>query len=51
VVDHTLLKCKAFDNKKHGVTWNSNLGVLTLTNCNASGNGGNDFKKVTNIIQ
>lgn len=47
-VDHTLVRCKAFNNKKHGFTWNSNPGKLTLTGCQASGNGGNDFEKVTN---
>lgn len=47
-VDHTLKNCKAFNNKKHGFTWNSNPGVLTLIGCQASGNGGNDFEKVTN---
>ncbi len=47
-VDHTLVSCKAFNNKKHGFTWNSNPGKLTLTGCQASGNGGNDFEKVTN---
>ena len=47
-VDHTLKNCKAFNNKKHGFTWNSNPGKLTLTGCQASGNGGNDFEKVTN---
>jgi len=47
-VAHTLVRCKAFNNKKHGFTWNSNPGKLTLVNCQASGNGGNDFEKVTN---
>lgn len=47
-VDHTLKNCKAFNNKKHGFTWNSNPGKLILTGCQASGNGGNDFEKVTN---
>ena len=47
-VDHTLKNCKAFNNKKHGFTWNSNPGKLTLIGCQASGNGGNDFEKVTN---
>jgi len=47
-VDHTLVKCRAYNNKKHGFTWNSNPGKLTLTGCDASGNGGNNFEKVTN---
>ncbi|HEX2927306.1 MAG TPA: dockerin type I domain-containing protein [Ruminiclostridium sp.] len=47
-VDHTLVNCKAFNNKKHGFTWNSNPGNLSLTGCEASGNGGNDFEKVQN---
>lgn len=47
-VDHTLVNCKAYNNKKHGFTWNSNPGKLLLIGCVASGNGGNDFEKVTN---
>jgi pectate lyase len=47
-VDHTLVRCRAYNNKKHGFTWNSNPGKLTLTGCDASGNGGNNFEKVTN---
>ncbi len=47
-VDHTLKNCKAFNNKKHGFTWNSNPGKLTLIGCQASSNGGNNFEKVTN---
>ncbi len=47
-VDHKLVNCKAYNNKKHGFTWNSNPGNLVLTGCQASGNGGNDFEKVYN---
>jgi pectate lyase len=47
-VDHTLVNCKAFNNKKHGFTWNSNPGNLVLKGCVASGNGGNDFEHVSN---
>lgn len=47
-VDHKLVNCKAYNNKKHGFTWNSNPGNLVLTGCQASGNGGNDFEKVSN---
>lgn len=47
-VNHKLVNCKAFNNKKHGFTWNSNPGILTLIGCQASGNGGNDFEKVAN---
>ncbi|HEX3028095.1 MAG TPA: dockerin type I domain-containing protein [Clostridia bacterium] len=47
-VDHTLVRCKAFNNKKHGFTWNSNPGKLSLTGCQAIGNGGNNFEKVIN---
>lgn len=47
-VDHKLVNCKAFNNKKHGFTWNSNPGKLVLINCQSSGNGGNNFEKVAN---
>ncbi|EPR12073.1 dockerin type I domain-containing protein [Ruminiclostridium papyrosolvens] len=47
-VNHKLVNCKAFNNKKHGFTWNSNPGILTLIGCQASGNSGNDFEKVAN---
>jgi hypothetical protein len=48
-VDHKLVKCKAYDNHKHGFTNNSNPGDITLINCKASGNGGEDFKNLENI--
>jgi pectate lyase len=50
-VDHELVECRAYDNKKHGFTANSNPGDITLINCDASGNGGEDFKDVENTVQ
>jgi pectate lyase len=47
-VDHKLVNCRAYNNKKHGITANSNRGDITLINCDASGNGGEDFKDVSN---
>lgn len=47
-VDHKLVNCKAYNNKKHGFTWNSNPGNLVLIGCQSSGNGGNNFEKVYN---
>ncbi|MGD9247001.1 MAG: right-handed parallel beta-helix repeat-containing protein [Desulfobacteraceae bacterium] len=47
-VDHQLVNCRAYDNKKHGFTANSNRGDITLSGCDASGNGGEDFKDVSN---
>jgi hypothetical protein len=47
-VDHKLVECRAYDNKKHGFTANSNPGDITLIDCEASGNGGYDFKDVEN---
>jgi hypothetical protein len=40
---HELTNCVANNNRKHGFHANSNPGPIYLTNCSASGNGGNDF--------
>jgi hypothetical protein len=38
-VNHIVKNCIAFNNKKHGFTYNSNPGSITLTNCTSYNNG------------
>ncbi|WAM34558.1 rhamnogalacturonan lyase family protein [Caldicellulosiruptor morganii] len=38
-VNHTVRRCIAFNNKKHGFTYNSNPGSITLENCTGYNNG------------
>jgi len=43
-VDHILVDCRAYNNMQHGFTNNSNPGNITLINCDAANNAGEDFK-------
>ncbi|AJQ25521.1 right-handed parallel beta-helix repeat-containing protein [Pelosinus fermentans] len=38
-VNHIVQNCIAFNNKKHGFTYNSNPGSIALTNCTSYNNG------------
>ena len=38
-VNHIVKRCIAFNNKKHGFTYNSNPGSITMINCTAYNNG------------
>lgn len=38
-VNHIVKRCVAFNNKKHGFTYNSNPGSISLTNCTSYNNG------------
>jgi pectate disaccharide-lyase len=38
-VNHIVKNCIAFNNKKHGFTYNSNPGSISLTNCTGYNNG------------
>src|SRR5262249_6305786 len=43
-VDHVIRRSIAFRNKKHGITFNSNPGSITVTNNTSWGNGESNFK-------
>ena len=43
-VNHTIRRCIAFGNKKHGITFNSNPGSITVTNNTSWGNAESNFK-------
>nr|WP_240037722.1 right-handed parallel beta-helix repeat-containing protein [Glycomyces paridis] len=42
-VDHTLVRSIAFENGKHGITYNSNPGSMTISNNLSIGNGERNF--------
>jgi fibronectin type 3 domain-containing protein len=43
-VNHTIRRSIAFGNKKHGITFNSNPGSITVTNCTSFNNGEENIK-------
>src|SRR5215475_3974260 len=43
-VNHIIRRSIAFNNKKHGITFNSNPGSITVTNCTSFNNGEENIK-------